>query len=222
MQQVSSEAQERRKYERVKMLQPLPGRVGKSRVFLLEIGISGIHLIHQGVLPRAGGTFSIEFEWEHHRLEFECEVIHNDLQKLAKSENEKSTYSAGAHFIAAKGDSAVVLRQIVIHHVERALDEQRANARGIPAKAAHAFQTGKAKEFLRCQLVNGEWRKSTSTRFDQPENGFTVSADEEREQVDMLCSSYENGDASTRQMIRMMAEASLATLDGIPTRKYEP
>lgn len=204
------------------MLQPVPGRVGTARVFVIEIGLSGVRLLHQGVLPRPGGTFHIDFEWEARRLSFECEVVHNDLQKLAKSSSEKSTYNAGAHIIGATADSAVILRKLLIEHIERALDEQKANAQGIPAKAAHAFQTGKSTEFIRCQFVNGEWRKSTTTRSDQPDNGFTVSADEEKEQVDMLCESYKNGDEAMRKMIRAMAEASLATADGVPTRRYTP
>lgn len=216
------EERERRRYERVRLLEPLPGRVGNARVFIMELGISGMRLAHQAALPRQGKIFKVEFEWEARALEFECEVVHNDLHKLAKSDKEKSTYHAGAHFVRAVGESAVILRKIVIEHVERALDEQRANARGIPAKAAHAFQTGASKEFIRCQLVNGDWRRMTSTRVDQPNNGFTVSAEEDKAQIEMLCEAYAAGDESTRKMIRAMSEASVGTADGIPTRKYTP
>jgi hypothetical protein len=219
---VVDEPQERRKYDRVKLLKPLPAKVGNARVFIMELGVSGLQLAHQAALPRVGQRFNLEFEWDARRLHFECEVIRNDLHKLAKAENEKSTYHAGVHVVSASGDSAVMLRKIVSEHVERALDEQRANARGIPAKAAHAFQTGAAREYVRCQLVNGQWRKSTTTRSEQPSDGFTVSAQEDKEQVDMLCEAYAAGDESTRKMIRAMSEASLATVDGIPTRKYNP
>lgn len=181
-----------------------------------------MRIIHQGALPRPGQSFKIEFEWEARRLGFECEVVHNDLQKLARTATEKSSYNARVHIVSATGDSVILLRKILVEHVERALDEQKANAQGIPAKAAHAFQTGKAKEYIRCQLVNGEWRKSTTTRAEQPENGFTVSADEDPAQIEMLCESFASGDASIRQRIRMMAEATLSTSDGVPTRKYTP
>ena len=181
-----------------------------------------MRLAHQGGLPRQGQHFKIEFEWEARRLQFECEVVHNDLHKLAKSEHEKSTYHAGAHFIHAMGDSAITLRKIVIDHVERALDEQRANAKGIPAIAAQMYQTGKSREFIRCQLVNGEWRRTNSTRNDQPDNGFTVAADEDPAQLDMLCEAFASGDTETRKMIRAMAEASIGTKDGVPTRRYNP
>jgi hypothetical protein len=219
---VADDPQERRKYDRVTLLKPVPAKVGDARVFIMELGVSGMRIAHQAALPRVGQRFVVEFEWEARRLRFECEVVRNDLHKLAKSEKEKSTYHAGVHIVSGTGDAAVVLRKIVSEHVERALDEQRANARGIPAKAAHAFQTGKAREYVRCQLVNGEWRKSTTTRSDQPENGFTVSAEEDPAQVEMLCQAYAAGDESSRTMIRMMSEASLSTTDGIPTRKYSP
>lgn len=204
------------------LLKPLPARVGNSRVYILQAGIAGFHIAHQGTLPRPGATFHLEFEWEARRLGFEVEVVHNDLQKLAKSSSEKSLYHAGTHIVSAVGDAAVVLRKLVIEHVERALDEQRANARGLPAQKAHAFQTGgKTAEYVRCQLVKGEWRRSTTTRHEQPPDGFAVSAEEDPVQINMLCESYQNGDESMRNMIRMMAEASINT-DGIPTRKYNP
>ncbi len=213
---------ERRKYERVTLLKPLAGRVGTSRVYIMQAGIAGFHIAHQGSLPRAGQTFHLEFEWEARRLAFECEVIHNDLKKLAKSAEEKSLYHAGTHILSAVGDAALVLRRLVIEHVERALDEQRANARGIPATKAHAFQTGgQATEYLRCQLIKDEWRKSTVTRSEQPPEGFTISAEEDPVQVDLLCQSYASGDESTRNMIRMMAESSIGT-NSVPTRRYTP
>ena len=213
---------ERRKYERVKLLKPVPAKVGTARVFVMELGVSGMRVAHQGALPRTGQPFKIEFEWEARRLQFECEVVHNDLHKLAKGETEKSTYHAGVHFVSAVGESAVLLRKIVIDHVERALDEQRANARGIPAINAQMYQTGKSREFIRCQLVNGEWRRTNSTRNEQPDNGFTVAADEDPAQLDMLCEAYASGDPATRKMIRAMAEASISTKEGVPTRRYEP
>jgi hypothetical protein len=206
----------------VTLLKPLAARVGNSRVYILQAGIAGFHIAHQGTLPRPGSKFHLEFEWEARRLGFELEVVHNDLQKLAKSASEKSLYHAGTHIVSAVGDAAVILRKLVIEHVERALDEQRANARGIPAKKAHAFQTGgKNPEYVRCQFVKGEWRRSTTTRHEQPADGFAVSAEEDPVQIDMLCQSYESGDESMRNMIRMMAEASI-NADSIPTRKYNP
>lgn len=204
------------------MLQPLAGRAGAARIFVHDVSINGLRVVHQGSLPRPGSKVKIDFEWQGEKLEFECEVIHNEVHRMAKTPNEKSVYHAGLHIAAATGQSAVLLRQIVTEHVERALDEQRANARGIPAVAAHAFQTGKAKEFIRCQLVNGTWRRTTSTQKEQPDNGFSVSSAEEPRQIDMLCEAYERSNEEMRKLIRTMAQTSTATEAGVPTRKYTP
>ena len=94
MRGVAEQPLERRLYERVTLLQPLPGRVGTSRIFILELGVSGMSVAHRSALPRVGQVFQIEFAWEAKTLHFECEVVHNDLQKLAKSSDEKSTCRA--------------------------------------------------------------------------------------------------------------------------------
>jgi hypothetical protein len=106
--------------------------------------------------------------------------------------------------------------------VARALDEQKANARGIPSAAVQAFQTGKGTDFLRCELVDGTWRRTTTGRPEQPANGFTISAEEERDQVEMLCQTFETADAAGRKLIQTMAEMSISKSEGVPTRRYNP
>ena len=106
--------------------------------------------------------------------------------------------------------------------VARALDEQKANARGVPAAAAQCFQTGKGTEFLRFELINGAWRRTATTRPDQPVQGFTISADENREHIEMLCHTFQNADEPGRKLIKMMAELSISKAEGIPTRRYTP
>ena len=202
------------------MLRPLPGRIGTARIFVHDASINGIRIAHQGNIPKPGTRVKIEFEWDGEPLRLECEIVHNELHRMAKTPSEKSVYHAGLHIVSATGNSAVLLRKVVTEHVERALDEQRANARGLPAVAAHAFQTGKTKEYLRCQLVKGTWKRTAGPQADQPENGFTVSAAEDPAQVDMLCQAYERGDEETRKLIRTMAKAS--TTEAVPTRRYVP
>ena len=57
---------------------------------------------------------------------------------------------------------------------------------------------------------------------DQPMDGFTVSARESKEQVQMLCDTYANSDYEGRKMIRKMAELATSTPEGVATRKFEP
>src|SRR5207247_3254955 len=102
------------------------------------------------------------------------------------------------------------LRQMSAGLVARALGEQKANARGVPAEAAQCFQTGKGTEFLRFELINGAWRRTATTRPDQPAQGFTISAEEDRGHIEMLCNTFENTDEAGRKLIKRMAERSIS------------
>jgi len=200
----------------------LPGRMGGARVYVLDASLIGLRVAHQGTAPPAGSPCRIEFEWEGRFIELDCEVRRNALHKLAKEKSEKSIYHAGLSIVGAIGDSDAALRAMVASIVARALDEQKANARGVPAEAAQCFQTGKGTDYLRCELVSGTWRRTETNRAEQPPNGFTVSAEESRDHVQMLCDTFSNADDDGRQLIRMMAELSISKAEGVPTRRYVP
>jgi hypothetical protein len=193
-----------------------------ARVYVLDISLNGVRIAHQGTLPPPGKECVLAFEWEGSPIEFRCEVTRNVLERLAKSTAEKSVYHAGLSIVDADAYSRKSLRQMIAALVARALDEQKANARGVPAEAAQCFQTGKGTEFLRFELINGAWRRTTTTRPDQPAHGFTISAGEDHAHIQMLCHTFENSDEPGRQLIKMMAELSISREEGIPTRKYTP
>src|SRR5690606_27789254 len=109
------------------------------------------------------------------------------------------------------------------HHVARALDEQKANARGLPAVAPASFQTGRATRFLRHELVLGKWNETPTTDPSQPEHGFTVSAGHSPREIEMLRSAFERGDGKVdRDLIRRLAQLSIGNREGIPTRRFMP
>jgi len=214
--------EERRKFQRVAMVRPIQAQLGAARVYILDASRSGLRIAHQGTVPPLGGKARLTFSFDDHYIELECEVRRNSLYKLAKKDGEKSIYHAGLQIISAIGESDAALRQMIATLVARALDEQKANARGIPAKAALSYQTGKGTEFIRCELVGGSWRKTETTRPDQPLHGFTVSAAQSRDEIEMLCEAYATGDDAARQLIKTMAELSISKAEGIPTRRYQP
>jgi hypothetical protein len=206
----------------VKLTQPLGGRSGTARVFLVDVSIEGIRVAHQGALPPVLHKCHVSFQWQGHPIELDCEVIHNAIFKLAKSSGEKSIYHAGLRVVEADATSRANLKMLVSDCVARALDEQKANARGVPATAAHSFQTGKGNDFIRCELVDGAWRRTSTNRPEQPVNGFTISAEEDRDQIEMLCQTFETSDAAGRKLIKTLAEMSISKAEGVPTRRYTP
>jgi len=219
---VAGPKEERRRYQRVRLVRPLVARVGQARVFLLEVSLNGVLIAHQGNIPPEGGTCVVMFEWENIAVALECQIIRNTLQKMARNANEKSVYHAAMEIIRASETAMKTLRDMITEIVARALDEQKANARGIPAVAAQTFQTGKGSQFLRMELLNGAWRRTETTRPDQPMNGFTISAEEPPDHIAMLCETYEAATNESRRLIKLMAELSISKAEGIPTRRYSP
>ena len=214
-----AESNERRRFQRITLPRPVGGRSGAARVFLVDLSLGGFRVAHQLAL-KPDDPFELSFEWEAQWLTLRCSVIHNVLYRLAKTSAEKSIYHAGLRIEEATVSSRAALRDMIASLIARALDEQKANARGIPATAADSFQTGKGTRFLRCELINGAWRKSETERPDQPAIGFTVSAEEDRRQLALLCESFEKADPEGRKMIQMLAEMSISKAEGIPTRRY--
>jgi hypothetical protein len=206
----------------VRLARPIVARVGAARVFLLEVSLNGVLVAHQGNIPPEGATGVVMFEWDGIAVALECQIIRSTLQKMARSANEKSVYHAAMEIIRASDTAMKTLRDMITEVVARALDEQKANARGIPAVAAQTFQTGKGIQFLRLELLNGAWRRTETTRSDQPMNGFTISAEEPPDHIALLCDTYATANNENRKLIKLMAELSISKAEGIPTRRYSP
>jgi hypothetical protein len=217
-----SEYDDRRKYQRVTLVRPLDARIGPARVFILGASVTGVLIAHQGNIPTEGSVCVIRFEWESIPVVLGCRITRNKLHKLAKNAQEKSVFQAGLEIVSATEEAAKTHREMIISLVSRALDEQKANAHGIPAVVPLTFQTGKGSNYLRLELVKGAWRRAETTRPDQPINGFTISAEESRAHVDLLCEAYLSSDPEGRKMIQTMAQLSISKAEGIPTRRFNP
>ena len=130
-----------------------------------------------------------------------------------------------------KGDP---LRELVEEHVVQAVREQIANARGtfIPlAERTHLFRSTERlsilvppgerrgripSSFLVCSFTDKGWRKIASSDPAQPPAGFTVSALEDTDHVELLCRTYAKASEQDRHLIRMLAEISIRESWGRP------
>lgn len=218
----SIELDERRRYGRVTPVEKIRGLAGSAIVYVVDISLTGLRVAHKDPLPETGETCVVTFPWEGRRLTMRCEVRRTFVAKAASSSFEKTLYHTGLMIVSKDDIAERTLRQIIESCIERALDEQRANARGIPAIAAQSFQTGKGENLVRCELRGAQWLRTPTRDSHQPENGFTVSADEAPDKIDMLCRAYASGDADGRKLIRTFAALSISKAEGIPTRRYAP
>ena len=137
----------------------------------------------------------------------------------------------------------------MVAQVMRAINEQKANARGeFPPELEKMpiFQGGllsvtrseltselgsrndpqariaRNVGYISCALDRNRWRKVKTQNPQQPPEGFTVLAQEDPYQIDLLCETYEKADENMRQLIRMLAELSTTEDAGIPPGRFEP
>lgn len=211
---------ERRRYEHLTLPRPLPARYGSEKVFVLDLSINGARVAHQREKLEAPSD-RIRFEWQGFELAFDAEVLRTSSEPMKIGTS--LVWESGLLFLDSVGDSEDNIRELIADQIMRVLDERKANARGIPPIAATYVKTGsKTGGYVTWRLVGGAWKSAISQSPDQPLDGFTVSANESSDQVQMLCNTYQNSDLEGRKMIRKMAELSVSTPDGVATRKFEP
>ena len=212
--------EERRRYGRIVLDEPLTGQLGDARVRVMEVSVVGFRVAHEArVIPQP--SYPLLVNWDGRELRMSVSIIRTTLTKLARNMNERSVYHSGLR-IEDRKESDGVLRELIATRVMRALDEQKANARGIPPLAAYMYQPGKGDRYRRCELVDGVWRKSETNRPVQPLNGFTISADLPANYVEMLCDTYAKTTFEGRRLTQLLAELSIRKDEGIPVRRYEP
>ena len=214
---------ERRRVQRVRLPQPLRATIDGTRAFIVDVSLRGLRVMHQDEIGLVDSKCVVRAEWDGRPLELHCSVVRTALHRSADSTGSRATYHSGLVITRAVGVSSVTLRRLIEHHVERALDEQKANARGIPPLAAQSIQTGTATAFVRHEYRLGRWREVTTHDPEQPDHGFTIAAHTVPSEVEMLRRAYERAKtASDLAVIRRLAEMSVNAAEVVQARRYTP
>ena len=212
---------ERRRVQRVTLPEPIRGTCGPIRVYVADISLNGLRIVHQDAIAAPGADVTIRFDWQGRPILLACRIIRSDVQ--SNDAGTRKLIHSGLVIVHASTAATGSLRSLIEHHVARALDEQKANARGLPATAPASFQTGRGTRFLRHELVRGAWNETPTTDPSQPDNGFTVSAGHTKREIEMLRSAFERGEGKVdRDLIRRLAQLSIGNREGIPTRRFMP
>lgn len=218
-----TEAGERRRVQRVRLPQMLAATVNGTRAFIIDLSLRGLRVLHQDDIGRVSTECIVRSQWEGMRIELHCTIVRTALHKPA-DRNARTLYHSGLSIARAADVSAITLRRLVEHHVERALDEQKANARGVPPPlAAQSMETGAPTAFVRHEYALGRWREVMTTTPTQPENGFTIGAQTAPAEVEMLRRAYEAAtSAGDLAIIRRMAAMSVSSGEVVQARRYMP
>jgi PilZ domain len=206
-----------RKIGRVRLQQPVPAVADGERAYVVDASVHGVRLSHTGRFS-PGTKHDVQFEWDGKPIHLVGEIRWTRADREASRDG---VYQSGLAIADIKTDSEKALRGLVEYCVERALDEQKANARGVPALASSFVEKDQPSLFTRHEFIHGVWRKMTTSDSRQPLYGFTVSSTESRTQIEMLRAAYEVADISMRQVIRRLAELSIDE-NAVPSRRYTP
>lgn len=212
---------ERRRYGRIRLETPLRARFGETPVRVIELSVVGALISHEAKFA-SGEVRPLLVQCDGELMEMDCAVARSALQRLAKNLGERSLYQSGLRVVRFANDGFARLRHAIGERILRALEEQKANARGIPPLSVYMYQPEKGELLRRCELIDGQWRKSETIRTQQPPNGFTISAEVDPDHVAMLCETWETTTAEGRRLTQLLAELSISSQEGIPTRRYVP
>jgi hypothetical protein len=212
---------EQRRVLRVSLPEPLEGLAAGEKIYVVDASLRGVRISHRTLFsPRA--ALPIRFDFDGDEIDVTGSVRWTKLQRLGSAAFAKSIYQSGIEIASMPRDAEVALRGLVEHQVELALDEQKANAKGIPPFAAQSVRSGQGHAYARHELIHGVWRKTVTHDAAQPLNGFTVSTAERKNEVELLRSAYEIADPQMRRIIQRIAELTLSNSEGIPMRRYTP
>jgi hypothetical protein len=206
---------DRRQFQRLKLARPILATVDGANALLLDVGIAGAFVEHQG-RRQPGAHFTLSFRWQGEELQFECEVVRTKIVKPSADSTAVIAHS-GVRFVDASADANDKLRKMMATFVGRVLDAQRANASGDHKSETLLGMLGEARRtrsrgFIRYQFHDGTWSHEPTQSPRQPHDGFTVGAHEDDEEIEELCRTYERADEEGRSMIRLVAELSTSAV----------
>jgi hypothetical protein len=191
---------ERRVFQRLNLTKPLDGWFGDWPVQLVDVSASGAQVAHDDDDIPMGARALLRFFWRREEIELTAETVRA----------EDGRY--GLRFLDGQGD----IQRLISESVVELLIAQEANASGQREAnvIGDATLTSASERFASTYVVwryDGRvWRRQASLLRDQPEDGFTVSAAEPEDQVELLCRTYESGDAEAQRLTRLLAELSVA------------
>ena len=229
---------ERRGKRRVSPSRKLYGRIGHVGVLVVDLSESGARIEHYNRRFPTGSTITLEIEWEARLMSVESQVVSSRVHRFIPGDKGATVYQSGILFRRMSHESKEVLKELVNRLVTRGLAEQVANARGIGPVLQRDMPTfrsgvvnagGRPKEagsegpsrlirenpltdqigFIRCRKLGPRWERKWTLDPEQPREGFTILASENKLEIDMLCETWDTGDDTAKQFIRDCARMSI-------------
>jgi hypothetical protein len=201
--------EERREFQRLRLDPPLPGTLSGIQVSIVEMGVLGARVRHDGPLNVTGGDLRFS-------VESGDVILRTEVVRLIPSES-----ATGIRFLAAVGDSGDKLRSMLGSLVTRELENRRHPQPETLAPATidgDKTVRGQDAEYVSYRLEQSSWQRRRVFLPEQPAAGFTVAKDEDVAEMQRLCRVYQASDEEGRRLIRLFAELSISEVLQIPPK----
>lgn len=123
---MKADTSERRRIQRLHILEPLPGKIRGRSVHVLDVSLRGVRVAHGDTLGAVGEECELSFEWEGQTVVLDCRLRRSAVQRIGTASYARTLYHSGLEIRSVR--SLEMLRQIIESHVTKALDEQKAKA----------------------------------------------------------------------------------------------
>jgi len=208
-------ASDRREFQRLRLAKPILGLLEGQNALILDVGVGGAFVEHYGT-SESGQRLHLLFRWQSEDIEFLCEVRRSTL---VRGSGETAVSHTGMCFVEAIGPSEARLQDMMATFVGRVLAAQKMNASGDGGEGSDATlaqlgaaRRARARGYLMYRYLDGKWSRDPTESPKQPENGFTVAAYEDEDELETLCRAWEMADDEGRRLIRLVAELSARSM----------
>lgn len=208
---------ERREFQRLKLSKPILATMRGANALLLDVGLAGAFLEHYGT-AEPGERFTLVFRWQGADVEFLCEAVRSSVVRDPGGDGQSIVSHTGVRFVEGAADADARLQDLITTFIGHIFAAQKANAAGEKGESAGATilaRLGEARRmrsrgYISYHFKDETWWRVPTAVAKQPPDGFTVGTHEDEEEIETLCRTYENADEEARDLIRMIAELSLA------------
>jgi hypothetical protein len=118
-------------------------------------------------------------------------------------------FHSGVSFTALDRAQTEALFKILIDEAQDQVKEWEANLGGVGWKPGAIRRSAVARRYLALHLTGDGWQQTITSDPNQPLDGITVVDDNNAEELRVLCSTYEQGDDSERELLRRMATLAI-------------
>ena len=217
---VESPSRMNRKSQRIELSEPFQATFGETAVTVVDLAEEGAAIEHTE--PLAVNSFGILRVQSRPPFEVKAMIRHSVMTSAGGTKG--IAYRTGLAFRQVSEETSTVIETILMDLASKLVRLWEANAAGLTSSPAiMAMQKRSASRaplaYVWMRLVNGRWERTSTLDPNQPIDGFSILASEDRDQIALLCRTYETCSIPERQFLRALAQRAIT--EAIAERKRE-